>query len=206
MAHHLRENAGPLAPAADGPTSAESRADAPPTVPHRRSDASARRDTVNKPVSRLPQAPAAKVREDSHEAVAPPLSTRASPRRERQSLNAKGAPTASKKERSTAHRDRVDVSKSGTSHGKLQARGDADGSTTCKTARSATSCDAVEIAAAPVPTARDRANVEKLMLVAGLMDDQLELFTARALGVDHSKLRRLADKDRSLIPVIGKRG
>lgn len=206
MAHHLRENAGLLAPAADGPTSPESRADAPLTAPHRRSDASARRDTVHKPVSRLPQAPVAEVGEDSHEAEAPPFNATASPRRGQKNVSAKGGATASKKGRSTAPRDRVEMSKSGASHGKPQSCGDADGSITCKTARSATARDAVEIAAAPTPTARDRVNVEKLMLVAGLMDDQLELFTARAFGVDHSKLRRLADKDRSLIPVIGRRG
>ena len=54
------------------------------------------------------------------------------------------------------------------------------------------------------PAAQDRTRIDKLVLAAGLMDHQLEVLTAESMGVDHAKLRRLADKDPSLVPVIGR--
>jgi hypothetical protein len=47
-------------------------------------------------------------------------------------------------------------------------------------------------------------HLEQLLLVAGLMDEQLQAFIADSFCVNSSKLRRLADKDPTLIPAIGR--
>ena len=49
-------------------------------------------------------------------------------------------------------------------------------------------------------------HLERLLLVTGLMDEQLQALIAGSFGVSASKLRRLADKDPVLIPVVGHRG